>query len=189
MILRFQLSSEDSAEARRISAGFRPLRSKVRWISVMTAGLALVGGLVLLILWQVRHSQNSDRALVPSQMFFLFFALALVFIGWSGLRRGVFSTPREVKEQTIVVDDVGIAFTGFVGTKKSLPWRKISAYTESEKIVVLFSSWFSVLSSIFAYKYPAGFLYVIPKRAFTPDQLEQFRAYVERNKGVRRAFD
>jgi hypothetical protein len=79
---------------------------------------------------------------------------------WLGARRQFRNQPAAQGTKTLTVSDSGLEWQGTTG-KSEAYWITFVRWTESESLLLLFPS-------------PA-FFYMLPKRAFAPGQLSEFR--------------
>ena len=108
-------------------------------------------------------------------------------LGWILARRGPIAALRQPGRGGLKTLDIGEGGIAISDSERfavsSLPWTDFSRFVETENLFVLLSLWPTNTSSLYAYRVrgaPAC-LYVIPKRAFTGGDMQEFRALMKQH--------
>jgi len=97
--------------------------------------------------------------------------------------------PDYSEEQTFTVEDDGIFRSTRPGKSVKLPWTKISNYADSENMFLVVSPWpwgaeSEPKVSWYAALRPKPVVVILPKRAFGPGEVGQFRELLDRKVSV-----
>lgn len=165
MQLTYQLTVADFRSALCAYRNRSPLRNCLRWIAfalLLVAGVSVVALLIL----------SSDSRLLskvwPSFLLVFVWIALLVSMPYFSARHQFRGSPAAHAPITLDVDDSGMRFRSQY-SDSTMAWPTFVRWIEQKNVFACFTS-------------PRIFM-VIPKRAFSSEQLGQFRDMLQRNIG------
>jgi hypothetical protein len=163
MEVNYQLTVDDF---RRAIKAYRTRTKFLRWTARFGIGfvaLVLATGVILLIF--APHG-DSFHNLIPLFMFFILWILILWALPYLSARSQFRGSPSAKTPITLVVTDAGLQFRSQY-TDSKVNWSAYVKWLEEKEIFALFPN-------------PKVFI-VIPKRAFTVDQVSEFRGFLRQH--------
>jgi hypothetical protein len=165
MQVTYQLTPDDFYQGMLVWRSRRKWQQWVRWIAYIAVILVLLMGVLLLLL-----NRNTDPGKVRSACVAILFAgvwLAVMWGGpWLSLRRQFRNHPVSQSPMTLNTSEAGLEFHNpHVDSK--VAWSAYVGWGEGKSVFVVMPQ-------------PRIFI-VIPKRAFTEEQVGEFREMLRRN--------
>jgi hypothetical protein len=174
--ITFTLAPNDRTEARRSAYRFLPALYKINRMALTLVGALLLlafpvfGGISTARSGVISRTGASATALAASV------GLTLVAAGIIGAKRWALRPPSHRGDQALTIDASGLTIrAGSPGLVHTVNWIRIASFAESPNLFLLNSVLWPDRLSYLTFKYARGFIYVIPKRAFDPEQIKAFR--------------
>lgn len=184
MHIAFLLTQPEISQARRLL--YRQLRSRGERLTdyaYLAMSVALFVPTVLLVSrGQVRHWEDFYSPLLP--------LVFLLMAAQTWRQHHQFANEADYSEdQTLEVREDGIFRTTAQCKAVTVSWGKISQYTESADMFVLASPWPRGVATEAKTRWrdtwlPKPVLIILPKRAFGPNDIEQFRNLLDRKLSI-----
>jgi hypothetical protein len=158
MQVTYELIQRDFYEA---MIAHRDRKALTRWSIrglIVMALLLIMSAILLLVL---KPDLNSLRNLAPFPFLIAFWCLIIWGAPWWSARSQFKNQPGAKGQKALDVDPAGCHFQGNTGRSET-EWSHFVMWLESKNLILLYQS-------------PIVFM-ILPKRAFAPDQLSEFRA-------------
>lgn len=160
MQVQYQLTAEDFWQ---FTLAWRTARSLRKWtFRILPAFCTVFLGLICLSMWQNPKNRTSAPILI--------FGACWVIAAWArpriSARRKARDTPSAQALVTMEVSDGGINFSS-AAENSQISWPALTGWAEGKTVFALF---FSPKAGI-----------PIPKRAFNPEEIDEFREILRRN--------
>jgi len=162
MHVDYEISENDDLDGQRLAIK----NSSVRMVRWMPFVLPCFGALGVVFLVHGILTQGFSVSVLPGMVFALFF---LSIPLWSKLtQKNHYAKSNALHGRlTLDVDDSGIHFGGPI-TSAQIAWAYFGKFFEDERVFVL-------------YQKNQAIFHMVPKRAFSADQVAGFRQYLQQN--------